>query len=137
MTKEPRAMEVVEEIARTLDCSHRVIANLMGVAPHTLSNNKGKSLGDLTPRTGEKLSSLYRVAVGLLGSHRPEMIYEILNTHSFTDHKGRKDSVVSALQQDKYDIDMLLQIANKALEQYESKRQQKLIDLPDAKRLSA
>jgi hypothetical protein len=137
MAQEPHANEILEFISQTLNCSHRVVANLMGVAPHTLSNNREKILSDLTPRTRNRLSALYTIAVVKLGSYRPEMIYELLNTHAFTDRKGLKDSVVSALQQDKYDIEMLEQIANMALVLYEEKRLKKLIELPNVKNLSA
>jgi len=133
MATEAVAVEVIDEVAQTLNCSHRMVANLMGVTPHTLSNNRDKKLSELTPRTLNRLLVLYRIVVDMFGTHRSEMIYEILNLHVFEDRKGRKDSVVSALQQDKYESEMLEQIANLALKQYEEKRRAKLIELPDVK----
>ena len=107
MVKAKHTEEIVKQIADTLDCSNRVIANLMGVSPHTLSNNREKTVDALTPRTSVRLKNLYRIVVDILGTHRSEMIYEVINLHAFTDRKGRKDSVVSALQQDKYELEML------------------------------
>lgn len=137
MAKDILTMDIVSEIAQTLDCSQRVVAGLMGVAPHTLSNNREKPSGELTPRTSTRLWALYDIAVGLLGTHRPAMIYEVLNLHIFADRKGRKDSVVSALQQDKYELETLRNIAILALRQYEEKRRAKLIELPNAKSATA
>lgn len=137
MAKETLAAQVIEEIAQTLNCSQKVVAGLMGLTPHTLSNNRNKPLTELTPRTLNRLLPLYRIVVDILGTHRPEMIYEILNLHIFADRKGRKDSVVSALQQEKYESEMLEQIATLALKQYEEKRRAKLIDLPDVKSATA
>ncbi len=137
MAKETLAAQVIEEIAQTLNCSQKVVANLMGLTPHTLSNNRDKPLNELTPRTLNRLLPLYRIVVDMLGTHRPEMIYEILNLHIFADRKGRKDSVVSALQQEKYESEMLEQIAALALKQYEEKRRTKLIELPDVKSATA
>lgn len=133
MATEALAVKVIDEVAQTLNCSHRVVANLMGVTPHTLSNNRDKKLSELTPRTLNRLLALYRIVVDRLGTHRSEMIYEVLNLHVFEDRKGRKDSVVSALQQDKYEAEMLEQIAGLALKQYEEKRRATLIELPDVK----
>jgi hypothetical protein len=137
MAAEALVLQVIEEIAQTLNCSQRVVANLMGVTPHTLSNNRDKPLSELTPRTLNRLLPLYRIVVDMLGTHRPEMIYDVLNLHVFADRKGRKDSVVSALQQEKYESEMLEQIAALALTQYEEKRRAKLIELPDVKSATA
>jgi hypothetical protein len=137
MPKEALASDMIEGIASTLNCSHRVVANLMGVTPHTLSNNREKLLSELTPRTSNRLLSLYQIIVVRLGLYRPEMVYDILNLHVFADRKGRKDSVVSALQQDKYESEMLEQIAVLALNQYEEKRRKQLIELSNVESATA
>ena len=128
-----KTQDIVEEIAKTLNSSHRAVAGLMGVSPHTLSNNKERDVRELTPRTRDRLLPLYRIVVEMLGSYRPEMIHSVLHLHAFEDRRGRKDSVVSALQQDKYESEMLEQIAGLALKQYEEKRRKNLIELPDVK----
>ena len=131
MQKSMSTEQVVKQIADTLDCSNRVVANLMGLSPHTLSNNKKTAVTELTLRTSTRLKNLYRIVVDILGTHRPEMIYEVIHLHAYTDRKGRKDSVISALHQDKYELEMLEQIVQLACAQYESKRRENLIEFAD------
>ncbi len=135
MSKAATAGQLIQRICATLDCSQRVAANLMGLEPHTLSKNQEKQLDDLTPRTRQRLTGLYYVAVSKLGILRPEAIYEVIQAHVFPDLQDRMDSVISALQQDKYPIETLAHIAELSLKKYQEKIAEK--DAPIAKAISA
>ncbi|MGK5082684.1 hypothetical protein WDW37_05205 [Bdellovibrionota bacterium FG-1] len=131
------ASQLIQSICETLDCPQRVIANLMGLEPHTLSKNQNKSIEELTPRTRQRLTGLYYVVVSKLGILRPQAIYAIIQTHVFPDLQDRMDSVVSALQQDKYPIETLSHIAELSLKKYQEKIAEKEIPISNAKAISA
>lgn len=105
--------QIVEALMEMLGCPQRKVALLAGLDPHTLTNNREATLRDLTPRTRQHLINLYSVVLAI-GPLRPEVMLATLERHTYKDHKGRMDSVVSAIQQDKYDLVLLLKIAEKA-----------------------
>lgn len=137
MKKPASAGQLIVRICETLDCSQRVAAGLMGLEPHTLSKNQDKSLDDLTPRTRQRLTGLYYVVVSKLGILRPEAIYEIIQAHVFPDLQDRMDSVISALQQDKYPVETLSHIAELSMKKYQEKIAKKDLSIVHAKAISA
>ena len=53
-----------------------------------------------------------------LGPLRSDALTAILQRHVFEDEEGQRDSVTSALQQDKYSLETLIQIAETAQSEY-------------------
>lgn len=121
---------LIDEICEILNCSQQAVASLLDLTPHTLSHNRDKKLEELTPRTGERLSALFMI----VNEHRflrSEVIHKILKMHVFEDIKGNMDSVLSALKQDKYEIETLANIARIALNKYEqesSENEQSIVE---------
>ncbi len=122
-----KASRLIDVLTETLEISQNKVARLMNVDPHTLSNNREEWLERLTPKTRMKLLSLYQV-VRELGGLRSEVLLDILQRHVFEDEEGRKDSVISAIQQEKYSLTTLRQIAEMARE---TQHQQYLSQYPD------
>lgn len=111
---------LIEGLCERLECSQRVLAGLLGVEPHSLSYNKDKLISESSGKTVRRLAILYIIVVQELHSVRPQTVFELLNAHVFEDLEGRSDSVASALQQDKYEAETLLnilQIAKSNLEE--------------------
>lgn len=129
---QPKARQLTQRICETLACSQRVVANLLGLEPHTLSNNQDKTLEELTPRTRQRLYALYYIVVSKLGLYRESAIFEVIQSHVFPDLEERMDSVVSALQQDKYPLETLIHIMELSLKRYQDKMAEKNIHLPHA-----
>ena len=124
-----KASDLVRDIQETLESSQRVVASLLGLTPQTISNNLEEPLEKLTPRTRDRLVALHTIAVSTFGRGgrdlRREAILEILQAQVFQDLQGRTDSVVSALHQDKYPIETLIQIAEISYRLYQEKNQKK------------
>lgn len=127
---------VIDWLTEVLNCPQHKIARLMGVTPHTLSNNRDQILEELTPRTRKRLATLFQV-VRHLGPLRSDALLAILQRHVFEDEEGRRDSVVSALQQDKYPLEILIQIAETAGREYSNQWSSTSPDVPDAIAVSA
>ncbi|PWU19946.1 MAG: hypothetical protein C5B49_05110 [Bdellovibrio sp.] len=122
-----KAAQLIDMLMETLEVSQHKIARLLDVDPHTLSNNRTEWIETLTPKTKKKLLSLYEV-VRELGTLKSEALLDVLQRHVFEDENGRKDSVVSAIQADKYSFDTLRQIAALARE---TQHQHHLSQYPD------
>jgi phytoene/squalene synthetase len=131
-----KAGELIDRIVETLGTSQYNVARLLNVDPHTLSNNRETTVDELTPKTKKKLISLYQM-VREISSLRDEVIMAILQRHVFEDEDGRKDSVISAIQQDKYDLDILQQILETAQVQVQKQQLKKYPDVSDAVTVSA
>ena len=133
MLKTEQALPAIRE---TLDCPQRVVANLLGLEAHTLSNNREKPVSELTPRTGERIVALYHLVVNRYGRGgmdlRGQAILEILQAQVFPDIHDHYDSVVSALHQDKYPLETLLHIADLSYATYQKKAAARYVKLPDA-----
>lgn len=115
--KQQVAGNLIDWLKDTLDCSQHTVARLMGVDPHTLSNNRETPVTDLMPRTRAHLINLVAV-IQHIGALRTDALLDILQRHVFADETGRMDSVVSSIQQDKYSFDVLKEIAEMAREEY-------------------
>lgn len=130
-----KTSDLVGDIRETLGCSQRVIANLLGLTPQTISNNVESSLEELTPRTRDRFLALHAIVVSIFGRGgrdlRREAILEIVQAQVFRDLHGRMDSVISALHQDKYPIETLIQIAEISYRLYQEKNQEKRKAFPE------
>lgn len=126
-----KASVLIDRLKEVLDCPQHKIARLVGVTPLTLSHNRDQVLEDLTPRTRKLLVTLYQV-VRHLGPLRSDALTAILQRHVFEDEEGRRDSVVSALQQEKYSMETLIQIAEAAQAEYNNQWNSSAPDVSDA-----
>lgn len=115
--KQQFAGDLIDWLMGELGCSQHTVARLMGVDPHTLSNNRKIPLLDLTPRTRARLVNLVAV-IQHIGALRTDALLDILQRHVFADEAGRRDSVVSAIQQEKYPLETLKDIAEIARDEY-------------------
>jgi hypothetical protein len=52
---------------------------------------------------------------------KSEVLFYILETHVYKDHLGYKDSVLTALRQEKYSVETLEHIASLAYDKYQNK----------------
>jgi hypothetical protein len=134
--KKIRAGKLIDHLMSVLDCPQHRVARLMGVIPHTLSNNRNEWLSELSPRTQARLTQLYQV-VRFLGPLRSEALLAILQLQVFEDEEGRRDSVISALQQDKYPLELLIQIAELGVKKYSSQWNLNSPDITDDASVSA
>ena len=103
--------DYISGIRAGLGCSQRIVANLLGVDPHTISNNNERPISEVTDRLRTRVEALYYVVVKHLATVSPAARYRIINAHVAKDLEGNIDSVVSALQQDKYKLETLCHIA--------------------------
>ena len=126
MTAEVKAEILIERLRVALNCSQKTIARLILVTDHTLANNKDKPVKEITDPTRGKLSQLYNVvrAYACKGL-KPEALFEILEAHVYEDYLGRLDSVSSAISQQKYSQETLLEIAEIAYGRYQQQQEQK------------
>lgn len=123
--------QLIDTITGMLEVSGRVVANLLNMDPHTLSNNRDALIDKLTPKTKTKLVSLYQVVIEN-GGLRSELLMDMLQRHVFEDEDGRKDSVVSATQEGKYSLETLREIAALALDEQRKQQMKKYPDVSDA-----
>lgn len=124
--------QAVTETLQILDISNRALASLLNMDPHTLIENKKKNWDDLTPKTKRKFwitCTLVNKEFRLL---RGSKIIEILNEHVYEDMDGFKDSVLSALESDKYNEETILNIGKLAHNIHLEKELRKSVKLPDA-----
>ena len=124
--------QTVAETLAILNVSNRALASLLNMDPHTLIENKRKNWTELTPKTKKKFfvtCSLVNKEFRLL---RQDAILEILNEHVFEDVDGFKDSVLSALESDKYNEETILNIGKLAYKVHLDKELRKSTKIPDA-----
>lgn len=127
---------LIDAITDTLEASQRFVANLLNMDPHTLSNNRDILVESLTPITRTKIVSLYKIVIEN-GGLKSELLRDLLQRHVFEDEDGRKDSVVSAIQQGKYSIETLREIAAFSLAELRKQQLLKYPEVPDAVTVSA
>ena len=126
-----RTGQLIDTVTNTLEVSQRVIANLLNMDPHTFSNNRDTLIDQLTPKTKTKIVSIYQVVIEN-GGLRSELLMDMLQRHIFEDEDGRKDSIVSAIQEGKYSLETLREIAALALDE---QRKQQMKKYPDVSAL--
>ena len=111
---------LVESLNKMLRVSQNRIAKMIGLSAHTISNNLDNELVDLLGRkTGKRLYCLYLAAEKLTAEAIgvPDKL-EILQLPVFEDLYGNLDSVLTAILQEKYSAEMILEICQKALRVY-------------------
>jgi hypothetical protein len=89
-------MGKVETLLRKFNCSPRVLVNLLAISEFEIS--------DIHPR----VEILYQLIKD--DERAANQLHGILNQHVFEDLEGKTDSVLSAIQQDKYELDTLKHI---------------------------
>lgn len=101
--------ELIEELKILLDCSQRVVYNLVGLTEESAASELGK----------KRVKSLLLVASHLSGKGAsPSATKSSLEKHVYGDLDGNKDSVRSAIYQDKYPDYVLIKISDIAYEKY-------------------
>lgn len=134
--KAVKASVLIDHLKRVLDCPQHRLARYVGVTPLTLSHNRDNPLEEMTPRTRSRLGMLYKV-VRHLGPLRPDALNAILQQHVFEDEDGKRDSVVSAIQQNKYELNILIQIAEKAKAEFTAQWNSTTPDIADVDSIPA
>lgn len=119
--------DVIEAVRGILKCSQTRVAKMLEFAPNTPSNNKDKPLSELTPKTKDKLLNLYTVLRPYaIQGLQEEVISYIIETQVFADHNGNRDSVLTAIRQDKYSLETLENIAASAYSKFQKRQERSL-----------
>jgi uncharacterized protein with PIN domain len=111
-------MGKVETLLRKFNCSPRVLANLLAISEFEIS--------DIHPR----VEILYQLIKD--DERAANELHGILNQHVFEDLEGKTDSVLSAIQQDKYELDTLKHIKKVAEQSASVKNDDKLATVINA-----
>lgn len=96
----------------------KVIGQYLGLSPASLVNSKKNPLSEVTHnKTGRRIMTLYHVIKGLYEKgYSPIMTTQAVTAQLFRGLEGRMESVATLIQQEKYDHQILLEIALKAVE---------------------
>ena len=123
MNEKPTFGNLVDTLKEFLDCSQSRIAKLLEFSPNTPSNNREKPLSELTSKTKDRIIPLHNIVIhyACMGL-KTETLFYILETQVYKDHRGNRDSVLSALRQDKYSYETLQEIASIAYGHYQEKQ---------------
>ncbi len=122
--------DLVKKLKETMSCSARRLSNTLGVDKNTLSNNADKTIADLTPATRQKILSLSALVLDRIPAYSPDAIYMILNAHIYKSHTGETDSIISVIQQNKFEFETLSYMLETARNQYEDRlRSESPLDL--------
>ena len=123
--------EYLAAVTNKLNISERALASLLNMDAHTLGhNNRSKTIGDLTPKTRKKLGVLFHLVLEEFAMTDPAYVIEIFNEHVFENVDGFKESVISAIESNDYDIETVLDIGRMAFKQYEEKIRKGMPELP-------
>ena len=121
---------IIDTLTKRLDCSGRRLAHILGLNKNTLSNNADRTIEELSPNTQKKIMSLYALIFEELPALTPDAIHMILSAHVYKNYTGETDSVISSIQQNKYELDTLRFIVQTARAQHEYRlRTESPIDL--------
>ncbi|PIR22160.1 MAG: hypothetical protein COV44_09075 [Deltaproteobacteria bacterium CG11_big_fil_rev_8_21_14_0_20_45_16] len=93
---------------------------------------RGKSWEELTPKTRLKLYVICFLINKELLLLTPDSIIQILNQHIYENPEGFKDSVLSALETNRYNEATIINIGRLAHKSYLAKQQKMAPSLPDA-----
>lgn len=116
--KSIRLSDILTELKEVTNLSQRGVARLLRMDKNTLSNNLEKSLEDMTPQSKQKIGFLYSLVDKSLRGYQFEATHEILNAYVFKSYTGETDSIASALQQNKFDLETLFHIMDIAKQEY-------------------
>jgi len=111
--------EIIDYITGKLRCSRRSLAILINIDKNTITNNADKTLQELTLETGKKIGSLYYILNRYLPAHDSDAIHKVLKAHVYKNYTGETDSVISSIQQSKYELETLGYIVQTARDEYE------------------
>ena len=129
--------QILEVMKKALACRQKLIAKYSGLNESTISSVTEKTIGEaVSNKSGRRLVALYYVINSLAGKGlSPEGIKESINEFVFEDLDGFSDSVVSALLEDKYKLNVLLKIADMGYDQYRAKLAKRDLIFSDVKDL--
>jgi hypothetical protein len=127
----PQVGQLCDDLKARLGWTQRKVAVMLGMSKDTLSNNRDRTLSELTPMTGRKLIDLYFLVTKHLIGYHSDAIVSILNIHVFKSPTGETDSLLSSIQQNKFELDTLVQILKSAKQRYELQCQQECPILKD------
>ena len=104
---------LIEGLKLKLDCNQRSIASFTGLTESTISSNLGKTVEEVeTKKAGRRIITLYVVTSSLAQKGAsPASIKTALEKHVYADLDGNLDSVITSLHQDKYPLNVLINIA--------------------------
>jgi hypothetical protein len=112
----------IDRTLEIMELSNRGLARLIKIDVHTITENKGKEWADLTPNTLKKLGAVCSLVTQEYNLYRAAVIIEILNQHIFKDVDGKKYSVLTALNSEKFDLDGVVSIGRMAQKFYIEKQ---------------
>ena len=97
-----------------LDCKQKLLAFFTGLQESTISSNLNNRVLDVdNKKAGRRIIALYLVVSHLKRKGAaPENIKTALQKYVYSDLDGNKDSVVTALVQDKYPANVLINIGD-------------------------
>ena len=105
MDAQLKPSELLEEVRVALNCSQSYLCRKLSL----------KTLDFSTPEYTKRITLIYNICKPYIDKYtRGEELFQILETHVFEDHLGQMDSVLSALIQDKYSLEVLEYIADLA-----------------------
>lgn len=116
---------ITEYITGHLDISDRFLCNLIGITPASLSTQKNTKLEEITKnKVGRRVAQLYMVVhfFALQGMGK-DVTLDCIRLPAFQDLKDNYDSVSTAIQNDKYETEVLLEIGKLAYQDYQRKLQ--------------
>ena len=126
---------IIDKLTEKMEISERRLSNLLGVNKNTLTNNADKTIGELTPITRQKIVSLSALVLNRIPAYSPEAIYMILNAHVYKNHTGETDSIISAIQQNKFEYETLNYMLITARNECEDRlRSESPLDLEDVEK---
>lgn len=122
--KKIKLSALTEYITNHLDISDRFLCSLIGITPASLSNQKDVLLETITKnKVGRRVTQLFVVVhhFALQGMSK-EVTIDCIRMPAFQDLKDNYDSVSTAIQQDKYEVEVLVEISKMAYQEYQRKQ---------------
>lgn len=112
----------VNKTLEIMNLSNRGLAKLLNIDVHTITENKSKDWAELTPKTYKKIGAICTLVNQDYQLLRSQVILEVLNQHVFKDIDGKRYSVLSAINSDKFDLEGVIEIGKLALATYREKQ---------------
>lgn len=124
MKEDIQLKALVGNITNKLEISDRFLCLLIGIHPASLSTQRQNLFSESEKdKVERRLGQIYCVIHQFLElGLSKEVILECLRTPSFQDLKNNFDSVSSAIQQDKSEIGVLLEIGKSSHKKFLSKK---------------
>jgi IS30 family transposase len=119
------------------DCSNRMIASLINVNESTISSNLSRSIEELmTKKTGKRLTTFAVVVSHFYEKGlKSEAILDLISIPIYPDLDGNLDSIISAVAQEKYSANTLIQLGEMAYVEYQRKHHERNITGEHIKKL--